>query len=133
VISCRKVYRDTKAVADSLPKLGNKEAPPVRDNRIREAVKFPNVFDKALSQFRGRHSRVDRDIVASFREAVYYYHDSIKATSSENGTDKVNRDVFPTLCREREGLKGALVLQPRGSVPVASMTVSSELSAVGTQ
>jgi hypothetical protein len=132
VIGRRKVYGDTKAVADSLPKLRNKEAPSVRDDRIREAVKFPNVFDKALSKFRGSHSRVDRGIVASFRKAVYYHHDSVKAISRKKRTDKVNRDVFPTLCRERERLKSTLVLQPRGSVPVASVTVSSELSAVGT-
>jgi hypothetical protein len=48
VVGRGEVYRDTEAVADSLPKLRNKEAPPVRDNRIREAVKFPNIFDKAL-------------------------------------------------------------------------------------
>ena len=70
--------------------------------------------------------------MASFREAVYYYHNSIEAISSEDRTNKVNRDMFPTLRREGERLKSALVFEPRGSVPVTSMTVSSELSAVGT-
>jgi hypothetical protein len=76
---------------------------------------------------------VDRDIVASFREAVYYYHNSIETIRGEDGTNKVNRDMFPTLCREGERLKSTLVFEPRGSVPVTSMTVSSELSAVGIQ
>ena len=53
---------------------------------------------------------MDRDVVASFREAVYYYYNSIKALSYKKGTNKVNQDVFPTLSGEREGLKSTLVL-----------------------
>ena len=47
---------------------------------------------------------MDRDIVTSFRETVYYYHNSIKAFSGEKGTNKVNRDMLPALRRARERL-----------------------------
>jgi hypothetical protein len=73
---------------------------------------------------------VDRDVVASFREAVYYYHNGVKATRSEDGANKVDRDMFPALCREGEGFESALVLQPRGGVSVTAMAVSSKPSAV---
>jgi hypothetical protein len=56
---------------------------------------------------------VDRDVVTPFGETVYHYHNSIKAFGSEKGANKVNRDMLPTLRREREGLQGTLVLQPK--------------------
>jgi hypothetical protein len=47
VIGCRQINRDMEAVTDSFPELGDKETPTVRDNRVREAMKLPDVLDKA--------------------------------------------------------------------------------------
>ena len=49
MIGCREVYGDTETVVDGFPKLRDKETPIVRDNRVREAVEFPDVLSKAFS------------------------------------------------------------------------------------